>query len=142
MRCGSVFVSGVGGGASALNDDDSRRALLRTSSTAYNKNMVVTHESAPPKSKPKTGPSGANVPGKEKRLRSKEGCLTCRIRGKKCDQGKASEETVAGNPPGCAACRRLRIECLGYARNRPEWLKVRPPRSALVRADRMCRAPK
>lgn len=104
--------------------------------------MVVTHESAPPKPKPKTGPSGANVPGKEKRLRSKEGCLTCRIRGKKCDQGKATDEVVAGNPPGCAACRRLRIECLGYARNRPEWLKVRSPRSALVHANGICRAPK
>ncbi|KAF8608431.1 hypothetical protein BDV93DRAFT_249462 [Ceratobasidium sp. AG-I] len=85
--------------------------------------MVVTHESAPPKPKPKTGPSGTNLPGKEKRLRSKEGCLTCRIRGKKCDQGKVTDEPVAGGPPGCAACRRLRIECLGYARNRPEWLK-------------------
>ncbi|CAE6472179.1 unnamed protein product [Rhizoctonia solani] len=83
--------------------------------------MVVTHESAPPKSKPKGQGSSSNVPGKEKRLRSKEGCLTCRIRGKKCDQGKLSDEDA--QHPGCAACRRLRIECLGYARNRPEWLK-------------------
>jgi len=85
--------------------------------------MVVTHESAPPKAKPKAAGSSSNVPGKEKRLRSKEGCLTCRIRGKKCDQGKITEEETQGTPPGCAACRRLRIECLGYARNRPEWLK-------------------
>ncbi|KAJ1306037.1 hypothetical protein OPQ81_010750 [Rhizoctonia solani] len=83
--------------------------------------MVVTHESAPPKAKPKGQGSSSNVPGKEKRLRSKEGCLTCRIRGKKCDQGKLTEEDT--QHPGCAACRRLRIECLGYARNRPEWLK-------------------
>ncbi|CAE6441251.1 fungal zn(2)-Cys(6) binuclear cluster domain-containing protein [Rhizoctonia solani AG-1 IA] len=83
--------------------------------------MVVTHESAPPKAKPKGQGSSSNVPGKEKRLRSKEGCLTCRIRGKKCDQGKLTEDDA--QHPGCAACRRLRIECLGYARNRPEWLK-------------------
>ncbi|CAE6502344.1 unnamed protein product [Rhizoctonia solani] len=83
--------------------------------------MVVTHESAPPKAKPKGQGSSSNVPGKEKRLRSKEGCLTCRIRGKKCDQGKIAEDDT--QHPGCAACRRLRIECLGYARNRPEWLK-------------------
>ncbi|CEL52623.1 hypothetical protein RSOLAG1IB_05828 [Rhizoctonia solani AG-1 IB] len=83
--------------------------------------MVVTHESAPPKAKPKGQGSSNNVPGKEKRLRSKEGCLTCRIRGKKCDQGKLLEDDA--QHPGCAACRRLRIECLGYARNRPEWLK-------------------
>ncbi|CAE7119361.1 unnamed protein product [Rhizoctonia solani] len=83
--------------------------------------MVVTHESAPPKAKPKGQGSSSNVPGKEKRLRSKEGCLTCRIRGKKCDQGKLADDEV--QHPGCAACRRLRIECLGYARNRPEWLK-------------------
>lgn len=92
--------------------------------------MVVTHESAPPKAKPKGSGGGSGVPGKEKRLRSKEGCLTCRIRGKKCDQGKVLEDDA--QHPGCAACRRLRIECLGYARNRPEWLKVGAPRSALV----------
>ncbi|QRV84280.1 Fungal Zn(2)-Cys(6) binuclear cluster domain [Ceratobasidium sp. AG-Ba] len=85
--------------------------------------MVVTHESAPPKQKPKAGASSSTVPGKEKRLRSKEGCLTCRIRGKKCDQGKNDNEDAQTAHPGCAACRRLRIECLGYARNRPEWLK-------------------
>ncbi|KAG9088476.1 hypothetical protein FRC06_002012 [Ceratobasidium sp. 370] len=85
--------------------------------------MVVTHESAPPKPKPKAGASSSTVPGKEKRLRSKEGCLTCRIRGKKCDQGKNDADEAQAAHPGCAACRRLRIECLGYARNRPEWLK-------------------
>ncbi|KAG8709728.1 hypothetical protein FRC09_000498 [Ceratobasidium sp. 395] len=85
--------------------------------------MVVTHESAPPKPKAKAGASSSAVPGKEKRLRSKEGCLTCRIRGKKCDQGRNDADDAQANPPGCAACRRLRIECLGYARNRPEWLK-------------------
>ncbi|KAG8733244.1 hypothetical protein FRC11_007668 [Ceratobasidium sp. 423] len=89
--------------------------------TVSDHNMVVTHESAPPKAKPKGQGSSSNVPGKEKRLRSKEGCLTCRIRGKKCDQGKVAEDDT--QHPGCAACRRLRIECLGYARNRPEWLK-------------------
>jgi len=50
-----------------------------------------------------------------KRQRTKGGCLTCRVRGKKCDEGR-----VDGS---CEACRRLRIECLGYASNRPPWLK-------------------
>ncbi|CEL57368.1 hypothetical protein RSOLAG1IB_02107 [Rhizoctonia solani AG-1 IB] len=52
---------------------------------------------------------------KSKGIRSKEGCLTCRIRRKKCDQGKHADS--------CESCRRLHIECLGYSRNRPEWLK-------------------
>ncbi|KAG8768014.1 hypothetical protein FRC12_005879, partial [Ceratobasidium sp. 428] len=52
---------------------------------------------------------------KPKGIRSKEGCLTCRIRRKKCDQGKHEHS--------CESCRRLHIECLGYSRNRPEWLK-------------------
>ncbi|CAE6434771.1 unnamed protein product [Rhizoctonia solani] len=52
---------------------------------------------------------------KAKGIRSKEGCLTCRIRRKKCDQGKHADS--------CESCRRLHIECLGYSRNRPEWLK-------------------
>ncbi|QRW25333.1 Fungal Zn(2)-Cys(6) binuclear cluster domain [Rhizoctonia solani] len=75
--------------------------------TVLDRNMVVTHESAPPKAKPK----------------GQEVVVTCqaRRRGKKCDQGKLTEDDA--QHPGCAACRRLRIECLGYARNRPEWLK-------------------
>ncbi|CAE6369933.1 unnamed protein product [Rhizoctonia solani] len=52
---------------------------------------------------------------KSKGVRSKEGCLTCRIRRKKCDQGKHADS--------CESCRRLHIECLGYSRCRPEWLK-------------------
>ncbi|KAJ1311811.1 hypothetical protein OPQ81_010274 [Rhizoctonia solani] len=60
----------------------------------------------------------SSPPGVERRskgIRSKEGCLTCRIRRKKCDQGKQADS--------CESCRRLHIECLGYSRNRPEWLK-------------------
>ncbi|KAF9516981.1 hypothetical protein BS47DRAFT_588399 [Hydnum rufescens UP504] len=46
--------------------------------------------------------------------RSRLGCLTCRIRRKKCNE--PPNQTV------CDACRRLRIECLGYAPRPPEWL--------------------
>ncbi|CAE6480756.1 unnamed protein product [Rhizoctonia solani] len=66
--------------------------------------------SIPRETLPSPGPGG-----KAKGIRSKEGCLTCRIRRKKCDQGKQADS--------CESCRRLHIECLGYSRNRPEWLK-------------------
>lgn len=65
-------------------------------------------------SKEKTSSHGSPE-RKTKGIRSKEGCLTCRIRRKKCDQGKHADS--------CESCRRLHIECLGYSRNRPEWLK-------------------
>ncbi|KAB5596135.1 Lysine biosynthesis regulatory protein LYS14 [Ceratobasidium theobromae] len=52
-----------------------------------------------------------------KRIRTKGGCLTCRIRRKKCDE---SREFANG---GCETCSRLHIECLGYSTKRPDWLK-------------------
>lgn len=52
-----------------------------------------------------------------KRVRTKGGCLTCRIRRKKCDE---SRDHLNG---GCETCARLHIECLGYSTKRPEWLK-------------------
>ncbi|CAE6508405.1 unnamed protein product [Rhizoctonia solani] len=52
-----------------------------------------------------------------KRIRTKGGCLTCRIRRKKCDE---SREFANG---GCETCARLHIECLGYSTKRPDWLK-------------------
>ncbi|QRW04155.1 Fungal Zn(2)-Cys(6) binuclear cluster domain [Ceratobasidium sp. AG-Ba] len=51
-----------------------------------------------------------------KRIRTKGGCLTCRIRRKKCDESREHNE-------GCETCARLRIQCLGYSNKRPEWLK-------------------
>ncbi|QRW17766.1 Fungal Zn(2)-Cys(6) binuclear cluster domain [Rhizoctonia solani] len=51
-----------------------------------------------------------------KRIRTKQGCLTCRIRRKKCDESRE----FGG---GCETCSRLHIECLGYSNKRPEWLK-------------------
>ncbi|KAF8605181.1 hypothetical protein BDV93DRAFT_439650 [Ceratobasidium sp. AG-I] len=76
--------------------------------------MVVSSEGVASKERATRSPG--SVERKPKGLRSKEGCLTCRIRRKKCDQGKHSDS--------CESCRRLHIECLGYSRNRPEWLKV------------------
>ncbi|KAG8678679.1 hypothetical protein FRC08_017585, partial [Ceratobasidium sp. 394] len=73
--------------------------------------MVVLREGISSKDRP-ISPDSERKP---KGIRSKEGCLTCRIRRKKCDQGKHEHS--------CESCRRLHIECLGYSRNRPEWLK-------------------
>jgi hypothetical protein len=45
------------------------------------------------------------------------GCLTCRVRRKKC----------TGMPEGggaCESCQRLCIECLGYSAKRPAWMQV------------------
>ncbi|KAG9104446.1 hypothetical protein FRC06_002392 [Ceratobasidium sp. 370] len=61
--------------------------------------------------------SGRNAPPPpSKRVRTKGGCLTCRVRRKKCDESRDHDG-------GCGDCSRLRIECLGYSTKRPEWLK-------------------
>jgi len=44
-------------------------------------------------------------------LRSKQGCWTCRLRKKKCDEGR----------PLCALCTSLSITCYGYG-PRPDWM--------------------
>jgi hypothetical protein len=44
-------------------------------------------------------------------LRSKQGCWTCRLRKKKCDE----------NHPLCSLCTSLSITCYGYG-PRPEWM--------------------
>lgn len=44
-------------------------------------------------------------------LRSKGGCWTCRLRRKKCDEGK----------PECTTCRVLSITCHGYG-PKPDWM--------------------
>ncbi|KLT40037.1 hypothetical protein CC85DRAFT_165168 [Cutaneotrichosporon oleaginosum] len=49
-----------------------------------------------------------------KRKRSKAGCLTCRLRKKRCDETR----------PTCAACTRLGLECIGYGQ-RPAWMARR-----------------
>lgn len=45
--------------------------------------------------------------------RGKTGCITCRLRKKRCDEAK----------PICATCSRLGIECMGYGVKRPKWLR-------------------
>ncbi|KAJ1307366.1 hypothetical protein OPQ81_001471 [Rhizoctonia solani] len=61
--------------------------------------------------------SGRTAPSAPmKRIRTKGGCLTCRIRRKKCDESRDFEG-------GCETCARLHIECLGYSTKRPDWLK-------------------
>ncbi|KAK6836179.1 hypothetical protein PG987_006674 [Apiospora arundinis] len=44
-------------------------------------------------------------------LRSKQGCWTCRLRKKKCDEGR----------PQCSTCEALSIMCYGYG-PKPEWM--------------------
>lgn len=46
-------------------------------------------------------------------VRGKTGCITCRLRKKRCDEAK----------PICATCSRLGIECMGYGVKRPKWLR-------------------
>ncbi|KEP48494.1 fungal zn, 2-cys(6) binuclear cluster domain protein [Rhizoctonia solani 123E] len=61
--------------------------------------------------------SGRTAPSAPtKRIRTKGGCLTCRIRRKKCDESREFAN-------GCETCARLHIECLGYSTKRPDWLK-------------------
>ena len=44
-------------------------------------------------------------------LRSKQGCWTCRLRKKKCDEGR----------PHCSTCESLSITCYGFGR-KPDWM--------------------
>lgn len=44
-------------------------------------------------------------------LRNKHGCWTCRLRKKKCDEGR----------PYCSTCDSLSIPCYGYG-PKPEWM--------------------
>jgi hypothetical protein len=44
-------------------------------------------------------------------LRSKQGCWTCRLRRKKCDE----------KHPFCSTCESLTITCYGYG-SRPDWM--------------------
>lgn len=44
-------------------------------------------------------------------LRSKQGCWTCRLRKKKCDEGR----------PCCSTCESLSITCYGFGR-KPDWM--------------------
>ncbi|ODN74109.1 hypothetical protein L202_07567 [Cryptococcus amylolentus CBS 6039] len=53
------------------------------------------------------GPSTSGV------KRGKTGCLTCRLRKKRCDEAK----------PVCLNCDRLGLECMGYTVKRPDFLK-------------------
>jgi hypothetical protein len=48
------------------------------------------------------------------------GCVTCRIRRKRCD------EQLDANG-ACMTCARLQIECLGFTAKRPDWCRVRSP---------------
>ena len=44
-------------------------------------------------------------------LRSKQGCWTCRLRKKKCDEGN----------PYCSTCESLSITCYGFG-HKPDWM--------------------
>lgn len=56
---------------------------------------------------------------KPKRQRTKAGCITCRVRGKKCDEQKVD------NGESCETCKRLRLHCLGFQDRRPDWLRTK-----------------
>ncbi|KAJ7471526.1 hypothetical protein B0H11DRAFT_2040347 [Mycena galericulata] len=67
-----------------------------------------------PGSKSKARTSGEPKP--RGATRAKSGCYTCRIRRKKCDE----RPNLDG---ACETCVRLRIQCLGFGAQRPEWLR-------------------
>ncbi|QRV72484.1 Fungal Zn(2)-Cys(6) binuclear cluster domain [Ceratobasidium sp. AG-Ba] len=71
-----------------------------------------------PSSTPYAKPSGAVGRSKSDTalMRDKSGCITCRVRQKKCN-GIAPGET------DCGDCIRLNIHCLGVHHNRPDWLR-------------------
>lgn len=52
-----------------------------------------------------------NLPIMTAPLRSKRGCWTCRLRKKKCDEGR----------PHCTTCESLSITCYGYGA-KPDWM--------------------
>lgn len=65
--------------------------------------------------------SPSSPQGSESRpTRERNGCLSCRLRRKKC-----TDEVVNGESPRapCDGCERLRIECLGWGKRRPPFLK-------------------
>jgi len=49
-------------------------------------------------------------------MRDKTGCITCRVRQKKCTG-------IAAGEVNCGDCIRLNIQCLGVHHNRPDWLR-------------------
>ncbi|KDQ19341.1 hypothetical protein BOTBODRAFT_142926 [Botryobasidium botryosum FD-172 SS1] len=53
---------------------------------------------------------------KKTTVRTKEGCLTCRLRHKTCDKIRDSEGR-------CKTCVRFKIECLGFTDKRLDWMK-------------------
>ncbi|KAK0741601.1 fungal-specific transcription factor domain-containing protein [Apiosordaria backusii] len=55
--------------------------------------------------------NGLNVHEMTSRTRSSEGCWTCRLRRKKCDETR----------PVCEGCSTLGIDCL-YSEQKPEWM--------------------
>ncbi|RFU32369.1 hypothetical protein B7463_g3968, partial [Scytalidium lignicola] len=54
-------------------------------------------------------------------LRSKQGCWTCRLRKKKCDEGR----------PNCSTCESLSITCYGFGA-KPDWMDNSEKEKAVV----------
>jgi hypothetical protein len=55
-------------------------------------------------------------------LRSKQGCWTCRLRRKKCDE----------KHPVCSTCESLVITCYGYGEQKPDWMDSGEREKAMV----------
>ncbi|QRV90024.1 Fungal specific transcription factor domain [Ceratobasidium sp. AG-Ba] len=69
----------------------------------------------PPAERAPSDPATANGPASS--TRTKNGCWSCRVRRKKCDEGSANRQGV------CKQCARLEIECLGWGAKRPDWMR-------------------
>ncbi|CAE7135468.1 unnamed protein product [Rhizoctonia solani] len=64
-----------------------------------------------------TTDSSLSAPGGVASTRTKNGCWSCRVRRKKCDEG------ATGRDGSCGNCTRLEIDCLGWGAKRPDWMK-------------------
>ncbi|KAK8847335.1 hypothetical protein IAR55_005192 [Kwoniella newhampshirensis] len=85
------------------------------STSPLSSSVSVHHDSLNPSRPPIASSSkrGVSFSSSGAPRRAKTGCITCRLRKKRCDETK----------PICATCSRLGIECLGYGAKRPDWLR-------------------
>src|ERR1700733_13192033 len=114
------------------------RSSTQSSSDPSDEGSPTTPRRAVQRSRANTQDS----PKDSKRERTKDGCLTCRMRRKVCSYfiylyvGKLSVvplprllepqkcETQRTEDGSCHTCHRLRIPCYGFGAKRPSWMKV------------------
>ncbi|KAF2721215.1 hypothetical protein K431DRAFT_285046 [Polychaeton citri CBS 116435] len=98
----------------ALPPDDSAAPSERPAKSSRHERKVSSSTQTPKKASRKgnvaAAASGDGVPVKPKQTKSRNGCVTCKIKRLKCDEEK----------PGCKQCARRKVECGGY-RKEYKW---------------------